>query len=134
MNSDAQVDAATALPYVSTGHLPPPEQVRGVVAAAYEHLQVEQGRKKRGRLSCSRGRARGSVRRVRRCHWRRHLRHRRFGPQFLDQSVSKPFVFALVYQAVGEDRPREAWCQEHRMPFNSLSAIERTAAGRPTRW
>ena len=39
MKSDAQVDAAAAPPYVSTGHLPPPERVRELVAAAYERFK-----------------------------------------------------------------------------------------------
>ena len=46
------------------------------------------------------------------------------------QSVSKPFVFALVCQAVGENEAREKLgVNSTGLPFNSLVAIERTSDG-----
>ncbi len=46
------------------------------------------------------------------------------------QSVSKPFVFALVCQAVGEDEAREKLgVNSTGLPFNSILAIERTDEG-----
>jgi glutaminase len=53
------------------------------------------------------------------------------GCEFSIQSVSKPFVFALVCQAVGEDEVREKLgVNSTGLPFNSLVAIERTNDGR----
>ena len=49
---------------------------------------------------------------------------------FSIQSVSKPFVFALVCQAVGENEAREKLgVNSTGLPFNSLVAIERTSDG-----
>ncbi len=49
---------------------------------------------------------------------------------FSIQSVSKPFVFALVCQAIGEDAARDKLgVNSTGLPFNSVVAIERTAAG-----
>lgn len=50
--------------------------------------------------------------------------------EFSIQSVSKPFVFALVCQAIGEDKAREKLgVNSTGLPFNSVIAIERTASG-----
>lgn len=50
--------------------------------------------------------------------------------EFSIQSVSKPFVFALVCQAVGEEEAREKLgVNSTGLPFNSLVAIERTNDG-----
>ena len=50
--------------------------------------------------------------------------------EFSIQSVSKPFVFALVCQAVGESEAREKLgVNSTGLPFNSLVAIERTSDG-----
>ncbi len=48
--------------------------------------------------------------------------------EFSIQSVSKPFVFALVCQAIGEEAAREkVGVNSTGLPFNSVLAIERTA-------
>lgn len=50
--------------------------------------------------------------------------------EFSIQSVSKPFVFALICQAIGEDAAREKLgANSTGLPFNSVLAIERTADG-----
>lgn len=50
--------------------------------------------------------------------------------EFSIQSVSKPFVFALVCQAIGEDAAREKLgVNSTGLPFNSVIAIERTGTG-----
>ncbi len=50
--------------------------------------------------------------------------------QFSIQSVSKPFVFALVCQAIGEAAAREKLgVNSTGLPFNSVIAIERTGSG-----
>ena len=50
--------------------------------------------------------------------------------EFSIQSVSKPFVFALVCQAIGEDEARrKLGVNSTGLPFNSVIAIERTNDG-----
>lgn len=49
---------------------------------------------------------------------------------FTLQSVSKPFMFALVCQAIGEEGAREKLgVNSTGLPFNSVIAVERTADG-----
>jgi glutaminase len=49
---------------------------------------------------------------------------------FTLQSVSKPFVFALICQAIGEDEARDKLgVNSTGLPFNSVIAVERTAEG-----
>lgn len=51
--------------------------------------------------------------------------------EFSIMSVSKPFVFALVCEAIGPERAREAiGVNATGLPFNSLAAIESQADGR----
>ena len=50
--------------------------------------------------------------------------------EFSIQSVSKPFVFALICQAIGEDEAREKLgVNSTGLPFNSALAVERTNDG-----
>lgn len=50
--------------------------------------------------------------------------------EFSIQSVSKPFVFALVCQAIGEDEARDKLGVNNTgLPFNSVIAIERIDEG-----
>jgi glutaminase len=50
--------------------------------------------------------------------------------EFSIQSVSKPFVFALICQAIGEDEARrKLGVNSTGLPFNSVIAIERTGDG-----
>ena len=50
--------------------------------------------------------------------------------EFSIQSVSKPFVFALICQAIGEDEARaKLGVNSTGLPFNSVIAIERTSDG-----
>ncbi len=50
---------------------------------------------------------------------------------FTIMSVSKPFVFALVCQAIGADEARaKLGVNATGLPFNSLEALERSADGR----
>jgi len=53
------------------------------------------------------------------------------GTAFTIMSVAKPFVFALVCQALGADDLRHAvGVNATGLPFNSVAAIERTSDGR----
>jgi glutaminase len=50
--------------------------------------------------------------------------------EFSIQSVSKPFVFALICQAIGEDKAREKLgANSTGLPFNSVIAVERADDG-----
>jgi len=50
--------------------------------------------------------------------------------EFSIQSVSKPFVFALICQAIGEDAAREKLGANNTgLPFNSVIALERIDEG-----
>lgn len=50
--------------------------------------------------------------------------------RFTIQSVSKPFVFALICQAIGEEQARrKLGVNSTGLPFNSVIAVERTASG-----
>lgn len=50
--------------------------------------------------------------------------------EFSIQSVSKPFVFALICQAIGEDEARDKLgVNSTGLPFNSVLAVERTNHG-----
>jgi glutaminase len=50
--------------------------------------------------------------------------------EFSIQSVSKPFVFAMICQAVGEDEARaKLGVNSTGLPFNSVVGIERTSDG-----
>jgi len=52
------------------------------------------------------------------------------GVPFTLQSVSKPFVFALICQAIGEDEARQRLgVNSTGLPFNSVIAVERTSEG-----
>lgn len=118
-------------PYVSTGHLPPPEKVKALVAEAHRRFKAN----KEGKNSqvypalakvpaklfgiCVVGTsgniyAAGDSER-----------------EFTIMSVSKPFLFALVCQEVGvEAARRKIGVNATGRAFNSLEGIERNPDGR----
>lgn len=117
--------------YVSTGHLPTPEQVRALVAEAHERYRSVAD----GKIStvypalarvpselfgiCVVGTS-GNVYAI------GDAEH-----EFTIMSVSKPFVFALVCQALGhEEARRKLGVNATGQAFNSLGAIERSPDGR----
>ena len=115
---------------VSTGHLPPAERVRALVAEAHERFKsIGEGRnadyipalaKVPGDLFgvCVVGTS-GTAYAAGDTEY-----------EFSIQSVSKPFVFALICQAIGEDEAREKLgVNSTGLPFNSVLAIERTDDG-----
>lgn len=118
-------------PYVSTGRLPSPEQVRRSVDEAYERYQTVPG----GEVSrvypalagvpaglfgiCAVGTS-GSV-----------YAAGDAGHGFAVMSVAKPFVFALICQALGpEEARRRVGVNATGLAFNSLAAVERGQDGR----
>ena len=51
--------------------------------------------------------------------------------KFSIQSVSKPFVFALICQVIGEDKAREKLgVNSTGLPFDSVVGIERSSDGK----
>jgi glutaminase len=118
-------------PFVSTGHLPPPELVRRLVAEAHERYRTTaEGMNSDvypalARVSpdlvgvCVAGTS-GSLYGV------GDAEH-----AFAIMSVSKPFVFALVCQSLGPNEARQKLgVNSTGLPFNSLQAIEQSADGR----
>jgi glutaminase len=124
-------DPDTATPYVSTGHLPTPDQVRALVAEAHErYSSVTEGKNSEVYPALARVPSElfgvcvvgtsGNVYAV------GDAEH-----EFSIMSVSKPFVFALVCQALGhEEARRRLGVNATGLAFNSLGAVERSADGR----
>ena len=126
LNHNAKPDS-----YVSTGHLPSPDDVSALVVEAYERFKTNS----EGANSnvypaleqvpstlfgvCVAG-TNGSVYAAGDAEY-----------EFAIMSVSKPFVFALVCQAIGAESAREMLgVNSTGLPFNSLGAIERGDDGR----
>jgi glutaminase len=129
MPANPTADAAVSRDVLS-GRLPPPELVKQLVAEAHaKFVGITDGKvadyipalaKSSASLFgiCVVG-VNGSV------HAAGDAEH-----QFSIQSVSKPFVFALVCQAIGEAAAREKLgVNSTGLPFNSVIAIERTGSG-----
>lgn len=118
-------------PYVSTGRLPPPARVR--------HLVAEAHRRFRSNAKGENSEVYPALARVRRTlfgicvvgtngdvHAIGDAEH-----EFAIMSVSKPFVFALVCEAIGAERARQKiGVNATGLAFNSLEGIERNADGR----
>ena len=128
MNTRHSNDEST---YVSTGHLPPADEVHAVVAKAYEKFKSnEDGQNSQVYPALARvpsdlfgicvvGTS-GSVYSV------GDAEH-----EFTIMSVSKPFVFALVCQLLGAEKMREnLGVNATGLAFNSLAAIEQGEQGR----
>ena len=120
----------THLSSVSTGHLPSSDRVATLVAEAYEAFSAVNDGKNADYIPalsavpsdlfalCVAG-TNGVIHAVGDSNY-----------EFSIQSVSKPFVFALVCQAIGEDKAREKLgVNSTGLPFNSVIAIERTEEG-----
>jgi glutaminase len=118
-------------PYVSTGHLPSPDVVKGLVADAYARYrsntdgQNSQVYPALARVPsnlfgiCVVGTS-GSVYAV------GDSEH-----EFTIMSVSKPFIFALVCEALGHEQVRDKiGVNATGLAFNSLEGIERKSDGR----
>ena len=119
--------------YVSTGHLPPQDEIKELVEEAHRRFKSD----KEGKNSqvypalaqvaselfgiCVVG-TNGEV------HAVGNAEH-----EFSIMSVSKPFVFALVCQELGAEELRaKIGANATGLPFNSLSAVEGSATGRTT--
>lgn len=120
-----------ALPYVSTGHLPPPESVQALVEEAHRRFASEPA----GRCSD----VYPALARVSRdlfgisvvgTNGRLYEAGDAAHP-FTIMSVSKPFVFALVCQVLGATETRERiGANATGLAFNSITAVEKGGDGR----
>ena len=115
---------------INTGHLPPPGLVSALVNAAYDRFKANDEGTVADYIPALAA-----------------VPHERFGIcvvgvngdthavgdtdyEFSIQSVSKPFVFALICQAIGEDAAREKLGANNTgLPFNSVIALERIEEG-----
>jgi glutaminase len=125
MYTPLDIDEATGLGFVSTGHLPPAERVDTLLAEAYERFKTDDegkvadyipalARTPRNLFGLCVVETNGAV------HTAGDTEHR-----FSIQSISKPFVFALVCQAIGAEPAREkVGVNSTGLPFNSVMAIE----------
>ncbi len=131
MNTPASAEDSSDYPYVSTGHLPPVEEIVRLVDAAharYESNTDGENSQVYPALAevpsqlfgiCVVG-TDGAV------HSVGEAEH-----EFSVMSVSKPFVFALVCQAVGAAQAREKLgANATGYAFNSVAGIERSPNGR----
>ncbi len=110
---------------VSTGHLPAAERVAALVAEAHERYQpLDEGdvadyipalaRASRRLFGLCVVGVNGAVHSAGDC-----------GHEFSIQSISKPFVFALICQEIGAEAAREKiGVNSTGLPFNSVMAIE----------
>ncbi len=117
--------------HVSTGALPPAEDVQANLAAAWaryagvadganSHVYPALSAKDPGLFGLAIASCAGTVQSVGDAH---HC--------FTIMSVSKPFVFALVAEAIGTERARAlVGANATGLPFDSIEAIERSADGR----
>jgi glutaminase len=120
-------DATPAV--VSTGHLPDPEHVRECVTTAYERYRSEHSGAVADYIPAlanaspeSFGISVVGVRGA-------SVEVGDAGAAFSIQSVSKPFVFALVCEAIGYEAARDRLgVNSTGFPFNSLMAVELNAA------
>lgn len=131
MKDRTEGDGGVPPPYVSTGNLPPPEEVRALVGEAYERYRsVTEGenasvypaleRVPRELFGVCVVGTSGNVYAIGEAEY-----------DFTIMSVSKPFVFALVCQALGpEETRRKLGVNATGRPFNSLAAIEQSGDGR----
>jgi glutaminase len=131
MQTRAELETAAGTPYVSTGRLPSPEQVRALVAEAYERYKsTGEGTNSQVYPALARVPSElfgicvvgtsGNVYAVGDADY-----------EFTIMSVSKPFVFALVCEALGQEEVRQRiGVNATGLAFNSLEGIERNPDGR----
>src|SRR5262245_7137716 len=126
MSTQRPIDEAAGASYVSTGHLPPDEQVKALVAEAHERFKSNADGKNSqvyptlARVPselfgiCVVGTS-GNVYRV------GDSDH-----EFTIMSVSKPFIFALICEIRGPEQVREQiGVNATGLAFNSLEGVER---------
>jgi len=131
MNTQLKLEERAQSSYVSTGRLPSPELVTALVSEAHARFKSNtEGENSQVYPALARVPSElfgvcvvgtsGNVYAV------GDTDH-----EFSIMSVSKPFVFALLCEQIGAEQAREKLgANSTGLPFNSLSAIERSADGR----
>ena len=131
MRAQADSDAGAGSSYVSTGHLPSPDLVTALVAEAHARYKSNsEGENSQvypalaavpsGLFGVCVVGTSGKVYAAGDTDY-----------AFSIMSVSKPFVFAMVCQSIGAEQARQKLgANSTGLPFNSLSAVERSADGR----
>ena len=131
MRAQADGDAGAGSSYVSTGHLPSPDLVTALVAEAHARYKSNsEGENSQvypalaavpsGLFGVCVVGTSGKVYAAGDTDY-----------AFSIMSVSKPFVFAMVCQSIGAEQARQKLgANSTGLPFNSLSAVERSADGR----
>jgi glutaminase len=131
MNKEHPANDGAEAVYVSTGHLPPSEQVTALVAEAHARYKSNaEGKNSQVYPALARVPSElfgicvigtsGNVYAVGDADY-----------EFSIMSVSKPFVFALVCQLLGPEEVREKLgVNATGLAFNSLAAVEQSADGR----
>jgi glutaminase len=131
MQTGIETDEVVGDPFVSTGRLPPADRVKALVDEAHERFRsVVDGKNSDVYPALARVPSglfgicvAGTSRKVYAVGDADH--------EFTIMSVSKPFVFALVCQALGHgEARRRIGVNATGLPFNSLAAIERSGDGR----
>jgi glutaminase len=131
MNTRASIEEQSDDPYVSTGPLPPPGEVVRLVNEAYARCKSN--------LDGTNSQVYPALAQVPRelfgvCVVGTNGEVYAVGDaqyEFTMMSVSKPFVFALVCQAIGAEQARQKLgTNATGLPFNSLAAVERSGDGR----
>ncbi|MGH7066532.1 MAG: glutaminase [Acetobacteraceae bacterium] len=129
MRTGRETEQTAGPPYVSTGHLPAPELARSLVAEAYARLgTVDEGtvadyipalaRAAPSLFGICVAGVNGAL------HSAGDAGH-----AFSIQSISKPFVFALVAHAIGAEAARERiGVNATALSFNSVMAVELNAS------
>jgi len=131
MSSASPNDKAIRAPYVSTGHLPPAELASALVAEAYDRFKSNSegfnstvypalARVPKDLFGICVVGTTGNVFSAGEAEY-----------EFTIMSVSKPFVFALVCEALGHENVRDKiGVNATGLAFNSLAAIEQGDLGR----
>jgi len=126
MHAPLSILEQSVWPYISTGHLPESEMVQKLVSEAHErfkshtegqnsHVYPVLARVPRDLFGICVAGTSGSIYTAGAVDY-----------EFSIMGVSKPFVFALVCQAIGPEEARDRLgVNATGLPFNSLTAIER---------
>lgn len=117
-------------PCISTGELPPAERIRAAVAEAHDRFRSDAEGAVADYIPALAAVPGGlfGVALVGTSGEDQHAGD--WDHPFTIQSVSKPFAFALICQAIGEEEARrKLGVNSTGLPFNSVIAVERSADG-----
>jgi glutaminase len=129
MHDDLPFDEATTPPRVSTGDLPMNAEIRQLVTDAYERYRGESSGAVADYIPVLAEASPDLFGIAVVGPWGRSFEIGDVAAQFSIQSVSKPFVFALVCDTLGYEEARlRLGVNSTGFPFNSLMAVELNAA------